>query len=76
VTPDYERDIVVFEFAAVDALTGEAGGLRWSVWIGRETDGAFESEAGALAHAAELATASGRSAWMVRDGLAPRLIEP
>lgn len=68
VTPDVRRDILVYEFAAVDALTGANVGARWSIWIGAETAGTFDSEAEALAHAAELTRESGRPAWIIRDG--------
>jgi len=72
--PDPDRDILVHVFDAIDALTGEHQGERWSVWCGRESAGAFESEADAIAAARAAAEDSGRPVWLVRPGGAPSLV--
>ena len=73
-TPDEDRDIIIHAFTLVDALTGEPMGERWSVWCGRESAGAFESEADAIAAARAEAEESGRPVWLVRPGRAPSLV--
>jgi hypothetical protein len=50
-TPDERRDVVVHQFKAIDALTGDPVGERWSVWLGRDNEGSFDTEAEALAGA-------------------------
>jgi len=72
--PDDDRDIIIHVFTLVDALTGEPLGERWSVWCGRESAGAFESEADAIAAARAAAEDSGRPVWLVRPGGAPSLV--
>jgi len=73
-TPDDDRDIIIHVFTSLDALTGEPLGERWSVWCGRESAGAFESEAEAMATAREASEESGRPVWLVRSGGAPSLV--
>jgi hypothetical protein len=41
--PDEDRDVIVHAFTVIDALTGEPLGDRWSVWLGRDSEGAFET---------------------------------
>jgi len=72
--PDDDRDIIIHVFTSIDALTGEPLGERWSVWCGRESAGAFESEADAIAAARAAAEDSGRPVWLVRPGGAPSLV--
>ena len=67
-TPDPQRDVMVYQVAMVDALTGASIGDRWTVWVGPESEGSFESEAEAIAIAAQLADDHGRAAWLVKDG--------
>ena len=75
--PDHDRDVVVHVFAAVDALTGEGLGDRWSVWCGRESAGSYDNESDALAAAREAAADAGdRPVWLLRAGRPPRLVEP
>jgi hypothetical protein len=63
-TPNADRDIVVHRFTLVDALTGDAVGERWSVWLGRDNEGSFDSERDALAAAQRLAEDTGRDVWL------------
>jgi len=72
--PDDDRDIIIHVFTLVDALTGERLGERWSVWCGRESAGAFESEADAIAAARAAAEESARPVWLVRAGREPSLV--
>jgi hypothetical protein len=72
-TPDHDRDIVVHQFTAVDALTGETIGDRWTIWLGRESQGSFDSEGDALSAARELAASHDVPAWLLKNGAA---IEP
>ena len=65
---DTDRDIVVHRFEAVDALTGQAIGDRWTVWFGRESEGSFDTEDEALATARALADETGRPAWLQEHG--------
>jgi hypothetical protein len=67
VIPDDNRDVVVHAFTLVDALTGEPIGERWSVWLGRESHGSYESEGAALDAARAIAEERGVPAWLVRD---------
>ena len=64
-TPDPDRDVMVYRVAMVDALTGDALGDRWTVWAGRESEGSFDDESEAIACAAGLAADEGRPAWLV-----------
>ncbi|HEX3645281.1 MAG TPA: hypothetical protein VHT95_06710 [Vicinamibacterales bacterium] len=52
----------------IDALSGVSIGDRWTVWLGTESEGSFESEAEAISIATELANDHGRPAWLVKDG--------
>ena len=64
--PDPARDVMVYEVEMVDALEGASIGDRWMVWVGRESEGSFASEAEAIAAATQLANDYGRSAWLVK----------
>jgi hypothetical protein len=70
-TPDPERDVMVYRVAMLDALSGASIGDRWTVWIGRESEGSFDSESDAVLLATELANDNGRPAWLVKEGGAP-----
>ena len=59
---------MVYQVAMVDALSGVSIGDRWTVWVGTESEGSFDSEAEAVAAASELAADHGRPAWLVKDG--------
>jgi hypothetical protein len=74
VTPDPDRDIIVQAFDAIDALTGERQGERWSVWCGRESVGSFDAEDDALAAARDEAAAAARPVWLMRPGQPPQLV--
>jgi hypothetical protein len=74
--PDHDRDVIVHVFDAVDALTGEAVGERWSVWCGGEGAGSFDSEDEALAAARAEAGGADRPIWLLRPGHPPVLVEP
>jgi hypothetical protein len=67
-TPDPQRDVMVYQVAMVDALSGVPIGDRWTVWVGTESEGSFESEAEAISFAAELADDHGRPAWLFKEG--------
>ena len=67
-TPDPQRDVMVYQVAMIDALSGVSIGDRWTVWVGPESEGSFESEAEAIAIASQLADDHGRAAWLVKDG--------
>ena len=71
VEPDQSRDVIVHRFAAVDALTGSTLGDRWSVWLGEESHGSFDSEQDALDLARQLAAETGRWAWLHEEGCPP-----
>lgn len=76
-SPDLERDVIVHAFAAIDVLTGESLGDRWSVWCGREHAGSFDSEPEALSAAREAAALAGdRPVWLLRSGQPPALVGP
>ena len=66
-TPDENRDVVVHAFTLVDALTGDPIGKRWSVWLGRESQGSYDSEGAALDTARTIAEERDLPAWLVRD---------
>ena len=67
--PDSARDIMVYDVKMIDALEGASIGDRWTVWVGTESEGSFDSEAEAIAAATQLANDYGRSAWLVKgDG--------
>jgi protein-disulfide isomerase-like protein with CxxC motif len=65
-TPDERRDVVVHQFKAIDALTGDPVGERWSVWLGRDNEGSFDTEGEALAAARAIAEEHGVPAWLAR----------
>jgi hypothetical protein len=65
--PDTEHDVMVYQVAMLDALSGVSIGDRWTVWVGRESEGSFDSEAEAVAVAAHLADDHGRPAWLVKE---------
>ena len=46
-TPDPQRDVMVYQVAMVDALSGASIGERWTVWLGTDSESgvAFEIEA-------------------------------
>ncbi|HMB81525.1 MAG TPA: hypothetical protein VKI43_15705 [Vicinamibacterales bacterium] len=67
-TPDPRRDVMVYQVAMVDALGGASIGDRWTVWLGTESEGSFDSEADAIMLAVQLAEDNGRPAWLVNDG--------
>ena len=67
-TPDPQRDVMVYQVAMIDALNGVSIGDRWTIWLGTESAGSFESEAEAMSIAMELADDHDRPAWLVKDG--------
>ena len=67
-TPDPERDVMVYEVAMLDALSGVSIGDRWTVWVGRESEGSFDSESEAVTIAIQLANDNGCPAWLIREG--------
>ena len=70
-TPDPRRDVMVYQVAMVDALSGVSIGDRWTVWVGTESEGSFDSESEAVSIATQLANDHGRPAWLVKEGGAP-----
>jgi hypothetical protein len=66
--PDPGHDVMVYHVAMLDALSGVSIGNRWTVWRGPESEGSFDSEAEAVAVAAQVADDHGLPAWLVRDG--------
>jgi hypothetical protein len=70
-SPDHDRDVIVHRFMAVDALTGAEIGDRWSVWCGRDSEGAFDTEGEAFAAAFALAGDREVPIWLIQTGLAP-----
>jgi hypothetical protein len=66
--PDEDRDVIVHAFTLIDALTGEPLGDRWSVWLGRDNEGSFETEGEALSAARAIADECGRPAWLRKSG--------
>ena len=67
-TPDQNRDVIIHAFTLIDALSGETLGERWSVWLGRDNEGSFESEGEALSAARAIADECGRPAWLRKSG--------
>ena len=67
-TPDPQRDVMVYQVAMIDALSGVSIGDRWTVWLGTDSEGSFDSEAEAIAIATALADDHNRPAWLVKDG--------
>jgi hypothetical protein len=75
-TPDRGRDVMVYQVAMIDALSGAPIGDRWTVWVGTDSEGSFDSKAEAVGTAQQLAMDLGRPAWLVPDhGIATPLIE-
>ena len=70
-TPDPRRDVMVYQVAMLDALSGVSIGDHWTVWVGRESEGSFDSESEAVSIATQLANDYGRPAWLVKEGGAP-----
>ncbi len=66
-TPDPERDVMVYAVSMLDALSGVSIGDRWTVWVGRESEGSFDSESEAIAIAIDLANEHGCTAWLIKD---------
>ncbi len=66
--PDPARDVMVYQVAMIDALSGASIGERWTVWLGADNEGSFESEGDAVIAATQLAGEHGRPAWLVKDG--------
>jgi hypothetical protein len=66
-TPDQARDVIVYQTAMIDALSGVSIGDRWSVWVGSDNEGSFDNEAEAVMAATQLARDHGRPAWLVRE---------
>jgi hypothetical protein len=66
-TPEPERDVMVYRVAMVDALSGASIGDRWTVWVGAESEGSFDDEAAAVAAAVQLAADHGRPAWLISE---------
>ena len=54
-TPDPGHDVMVYQVEMIDALGGASIGDRWTVWVGPESEGSFDSEGEAIARAIELA---------------------
>ena len=75
-TPDPRRDVMVYQVAMLDALSGVSIGDRWTVWVGTDSEGSFESEAEAVALAAQLADEHRRPAWLTTAGGAVILLSP
>jgi hypothetical protein len=67
-TPDPERDVMVYAVSMIDALSGVSIGDRWTVWVGRESQGSFDSESEAIAIAIDLANEHGCTAWLIKEG--------
>ena len=65
---------MVYRVAMVDALSGVSIGDRWTVWVGTESEGSFESEAEAVAVALQHADDHRRPAWLVKDGAETRAL--
>ena len=67
-TPDPARDVMVYQVAMIDALSGASLGDRWTVWLGAEHDGSFDDQGEAISAALALVTEHGRPAWVVAEG--------
>ena len=67
-TPDPLRDVMVYQVAMIDALGDASLGDRWTVWLGTESQGSFETEAEAIGVARQLAITEERPAWLVPEG--------
>ena len=65
---------MVYQVAMVDALSGVLIGDRWTVWVGTESEGSYNSDSEAIAAALALAAEHGRPAWLTREGAPPILL--
>jgi hypothetical protein len=65
---------MVYQVAMVDALSGVSIGDRWTVWIGPESEGSYDSEGEAIESAIALADEHQRPAWLTREGGRPILL--
>jgi hypothetical protein len=72
--PDPALDVMVYQVAMVDALSGVPMGNRWTVWWGPESEGSFDAEAEAVAAAVALAAEHGRPAWLTKENGAVTLL--
>ena len=66
-TPDPRADVMVYQVSMIDALGGGAIGDRWTVWVGTESEGAFDNESEAVMAAVRLADEHRRPAWLVKE---------
>jgi hypothetical protein len=66
-TPDPRRDVMVYRVVMIDALAGGSIGDRWTVWLGEDSEGSFDSEAEAVGVALRLAADHARPAWLVPE---------
>jgi hypothetical protein len=62
---------MVYQVDMVDALSGVSIGERWTVWIGTDSEGSYDSETEAIAAALALAAEHGQPAWLTREGVPP-----
>jgi hypothetical protein len=67
-TPDPLTDVMVYQVAMVDALSGASIGDQWTVWVGAESEASFDSEPDAIVAALALAEDHHRPAWLVKEG--------
>jgi hypothetical protein len=65
---------MVYQVAMVDALSGASVGDRWTVWMGTESEGSYDTEGGAIESALALAAEHSRPAWLTREGRRPILL--
>ena len=72
-TPDPARDVMVYKTTMIDALGGASIGDRWTVWVGVESEGSYETESEAVQVASALANDYGRPGWLVKDGVTSAL---
>lgn len=73
-TPDPSRDVMVYQVAMIDALSEASIGDRWTVWVGSESEGSFDSESEAVDVALQLAADHAVPAWLIAgDGKASLL---
>jgi hypothetical protein len=66
-TPDPSTDVMVYQVTMVDALSPASLGDRWTVWVGAESEGSFDSESDAIVAALMLAADHQRPAWLVKE---------
>jgi hypothetical protein len=65
-TPDPRADVMVYQVGMIDALSGDTIGDRWTVWLGTDSEGAFDNESDAVVTALQLAGEHRRPAWLVK----------